>query len=1217
VQIAAVIFLLALPLVPASKLGAARHVSKADPVRAKPVKKATDESLIASAFSEYVQENQHGPASPLVLTQTKEDFDPESAEKILEHSAEKAAAAAKNLLEDVGVTWKKGPGGLVGEENGQYVGGKPHIPKDLLAKLNHESSEQEAEQERRAAETAAEGQRQPAAPAPSGPSDTYKGPQRTQRPILDPPDVPAKPPAVGAPGPAPGFALPASPMSAPATPTTTVPAIPLVSSTADDPEPIFQEGWQQNLIDPYFYPAVDQWGSAESESCSLKVTHRNVVGYDPAKVSIAAVDKDVTVDVIEKHVSVEVPKIVEERVPVDMKVTHDRMIYVPTKQVVPRYVEVEKVEKQKREVEVPKIVEVIKNVSVPGPVNQVTKTKEKNVTMEVVTVRVDQVSIPMVMTEQKPVYHNVTKKVERLVTVPKYTKRRKEVNVTRIEENLIPLPSSANASIASAFDGAPANEKIEVEVAKVKIRKVKVPVEVRQDRVVYKTVKQRVERRVEKPEVKIKQKIVEVPEYKEVIREVPVVEVRNRTVELIKEVLEVDDVPEIVNIRQERLIKNPTSSKKSVTVVTETPEFHYTQVPLEETHLSVVSEDSSEVVGATEWTNITQEKIVKTEQIEYIDKYVDVIIEQEEIVEVPKFVTKTVIKEVIVETIREEIVQVPEYIIVNITREEPEEVLEELQVVLTKEEVVAKQTDFKKELRQEHAVPIPTWSEVEVVSLVPKPFAIMETSEEVDLAHDNEIATHGEEQPSGKANMTEEVIVQDFVHKEIVKKVPVPNTIVETRDVHVPVFQIEEQIVEVPKVRYEEEIVEVPRIYEQEKIVEVPGPATEEVFEEEVIVPHYVSKQVVARVEVPKIEVNQTDLPIPVYKIEESIITVEKEIFQDELVEVEQVVKVDRYTFDKVNFNGKTAEKPDWGNNDHITYLEKEVEQVIEVPEPVYVDNEVIVPVYEVEEVIVEVPKITMIEEIVEVPRIVEIEKVVEVPTVEYQDIVIEKIIHKHALQTKQKPNITIVDKVVNENTEVLHLDESVKTVPFNVQVPSWTTTSMSATQKTTTRSVGVIKKETREVEIQKPVIVKKKVERLVPNEIIKIIKKHVEVVREVIVEKVVPVIKETVLKKEVKVPVMAVKEHVVKKQVKHQVVTASEQKVQKEIPISVEFAVNKTIETNVPVHVSLHPRIRTKDVFVPIPCAGSQPPTPVAPAPAGAPAPGAPAPGAPSVDVV
>jgi len=343
------------------------------------------------------------------------------------------------------------------------------------------------------------------------------------------------------------------------------------------------------------------------------------------------------------------------------------------------------------------------------------------------------------------------------------------------------------------------------------------------------------------------------------------VEVRNRTVELVREELEIDDVIETVNITKERLIKNPTTTRKEVKVVTETPEFHYTEVPLTETRLSVVNENSMEIVSSIEWTNITQQKLVKKEVIEYVDKYVDVMIEQEEIVEVPRYTTKTVVKEVIVETYREEIVQDPEKEIVNITREEPEEVFEELKVELVKEHIVTKQIDINKEMSQEICVPVPTWSEVEVVSLVPKPFPIQEKSEEVNLAHDQELAVSGEEEPEkGSYNMTEEVIVQDFVHKEVIKKVAVPNTVVQTRDVTVPVFQIEEEIIEVHKVKYVEDIVEVEKIYEQEKIVEVTGPATEEVFEEEVIVPHYVPKQVVARVEVPRIEVNQTELRIPV-----------------------------------------------------------------------------------------------------------------------------------------------------------------------------------------------------------------------------------------------------------------------------------------------------------------------------------------------------------------
>jgi len=1230
VQVAAVIFLLALPPAQASKLGA--HTARggqADAVRKTKAKKAsTDESLIDSAFSEYEKDEKENGAASTKQTPETDKTDRTGVEKILDEMAERAAAEARRRMLLYGANWEPGPDGLVGPNSGE-----PVFPADVRAKLfgtedvgkldvvemTTSPSGASLHNDILAPTTAAP----TTAYAPAPARETFEHPDtasKTKGPLLDPPDIPetvrGPAPAPGPAGPAPGFALPASPLAGSASTATAAP-VPIISSTGDDPKPVFEDGWQQKLIDPYFARAVTEWGGAEQwETCAMEITHRTVVGYTAgSSVHAANISQSVTVDVIEKHVQVEVPKIVEERVPFDVTVTHDRMIYMPTKQTVPRYVEIEKVEMVKKEVEVPRIVEVVRNVTIPGPINQVTKTVEKNVTMEVVTVRVDQVSVPMTVTEEKPVYYNVSQKVTRQVTIPKFTTKQRQVNVTRIQEVVKTLPAGSNVTYAPGYTGTPPNEKIEVEVAKVTIREVKVRVEIIQDKVVYKTVKQRVERRVEKPEVQIKQKVVEVPEYREVIKEVPVVEVRNRTVELVREELEIDDVIETVNITKERLIKNPTTTRKEVKVVTETPEFHYTEVPLTETRLSVVNENSMEIVSSIEWTNITQQKLVKKEVIEYVDKYVDVMIEQEEIVEVPRYTTKTVVKEVIVETYREEIVQVPEKVIVNITREEPEEVFEELKVELVKEHIVTKQIDINKEMSQEICVPVPTWSEVEVVSLVPKPFPIQEKSEEVNLAHDQELAVSGEEEPEkGSYNMTEEVIVQDFVHKEVIKKVAVPNTVVQTRDVTVPVFQIEEEIIEVHKVKYVEDIVEVEKIYEQEKIVEVTGPATEEVFEEEVIVPHYVPKQVVARVEVPRIEVNQTELRIPVYRLEEEVTTVEREIVQEELVEVEQVLEVTRYVIENGTDDNAGAAVPNWGNNDHIVYVETPVEQVVEVPEHIYIDREVIVPVYEVEEVIVEVPKITIIEEIVEVPRIVEIQKIVEVPVIEYNDIVVEKVIHKHVLQTKQVPNITTVDKVVFENSETLHLDESVKSVPFQVEVPSWTATEMSVTQKNINREVGDITQKVSEVEVPKEVIVTRRVERLVPREVIKIIKVNVEILREVIVEKVVPIIKETIVKKEVKVPVMAVKEIVVKKPVKQQVVTASSRTIEKPVELKVEFAVNRTTEVQVPISLSLKPRIRTKDVNIAIPCANSVPPpstTSPGPGPAPAPAPG------PGVDVV
>eukprot|EP00440_Ansanella_granifera_P002443 gb/GFBE01002654.1/.p1 GENE.gb/GFBE01002654.1/~~gb/GFBE01002654.1/.p1 ORF type:complete len:1240 (+),score=421.09 gb/GFBE01002654.1/:1-3720(+) len=964
----------------------------------------------------------------------------------------------------------------------------------------------------------------------------------------------------------------------------------LVSSAADDPRPLFGDGWKNMLIDPTFSKTVDSWGGTDKGTCSMQVTHRNVVGWDPKTVTQRPEKKEAEdIKVIEKHIEVEVPKIVEKRIPFQMNVTQDRMIYETTKHKIPKYVPVEKIEKVRREVEVPKVVEVIKNVTTPGPVVPKVVKVKKRVEMDVVTVRVDEIAIPMMVQEERPVYHNVSMKVQRKRTVPKYVNRNVEVEYVKIEEVLRELPASSDPTTASGAPGAtaPANEKVEVEVAKVTIKEVKVPVEIIQEKVVYKTIKQRVERKVERPEVRIKQKIVEVPEYKEVVKEVPVIEVRNRTVEVIKEELEIEDVEETVNVTQERVAIHPVTTDKQVSIVTETPEISYEEVQVPETSITVKCDTVNETVDVVEWTNITQEVLNVTEEIEYVDKVVEVIIEQEQIVEVPRYVEKTVYREVLIESIREEIEQVPIDHIVNIIREEPNPVFEDFEVEVSRDEIVEEPTTILKELRQIEIEELKSWTELEVTQLEPTPFPIEEHTQEINFATDDNEAKTGEPHVDDEQNnFTEEIIVQDFVNKEVIKNIYVPTSNVMIRDVHVPVFEVEEEVIEVPTIKYEDDIVEVEKIYEQEKLVQIPGPPTEQVIEHEVIVPAYIQKQVVARIEVPKLTYNKTDVPIPVYTLVEEEVEEELEIFKDVLVPIEKIVKVDRWVnASSLSKNGGALTAQDAEvDSSLISYVEREVVQTMEVAEPVFVTKEVEVPVYEIEEVIVEIPKVTVVEEIVEVPRIVEIEKILEVPTVEYNDIIVEKVLKKHVKQVKQVGKVIYVDKVVNQNTDNILVKEKVVSVPLSVQVPAYSKGEETHTQTFTSKTMSLTEQK-KEVTKTKNVVAKKRIERLVPKEVVKVIKKEVDVVKEVLVEKVVPVYKETLVKKKVEVPLMAVKELVVKKDLKRQVLKPVSVVNFKKVPLNIEVGHPKTVTLEVPVRTSLKPVVKTKQVPIAVPC--------------------------------
>eukprot|EP00931_Biecheleriopsis_adriatica_P099730 TRINITY_DN7442_c0_g1_i8.p1 TRINITY_DN7442_c0_g1~~TRINITY_DN7442_c0_g1_i8.p1 ORF type:complete len:1370 (-),score=378.51 TRINITY_DN7442_c0_g1_i8:81-4190(-) len=978
----------------------------------------------------------------------------------------------------------------------------------------------------------------------------------------------------------------AAPWPAPETVTTTQEK--LVSSVVDDPEPLFKDGWQNTFVDPLFSKTVSTWGDTDTKTCSAAVTHRSVKGNRQLAAAAAPKDRAALVNVVEKHVEVEVPKIIEERIPFIMNVTQDRMIYQPVKQKIPKYIAEEEIEWVRKEVEVPKIVEKVKTVEVAGPVETVVKKVDKSVTMDVVTVRMDEVAVPFWVSEETPVYKNISKKVQRKEVVPKFTKRKKEVEVIKIEEVLVNVPANATSVNLTGGTASQQNEKIEVEVAKVKVREVKKPVEIVQEKVVYKTVKQRVERRIEKPEVKIRQVIVEVPQYKEKLVEVPVIEVRNRTVEVEREELEVEVVEEEVELLQERLFEDLTNTPVDVSITTETPLFSYEEVKVPETQIQIDEATSNETVSAVEWTNVTQEVLDIEEDVEYVDKIVELLIEEEQIVEVPVYVEKVVMKEVLIETTREEIEEVVEEVIVNITREEPEVYFKDVEVVLKKDEIQTSQVLVTKELLQEELDVRKIWREVEVKDLVAVPYPVQEAREEVDFHNDSKEALSGEEEPVGNDTVTEEIIVQDLVNKNITKTILVPETVITVRDVHVPVFEIEEEIIKVPTKVTKDLIVEVEKVYEQEKIVEVPGPPTRKELETEVIVPVYNDVQVVAKIEVPQLKYNKTEVQIPIYSIEEELITEELEIFSDEIVEVEKVVKVQRLNVTNGTIIGDSSGGPVDSTDYGITYIEKEVEQTVEIPEPVYVEKEVEVPLYEIEEVIVEVPKVTVLEEIVEVPRIVEIEKVVEVPRIEYQDVIVEKVVKKKVKQVRQKPKIIHVDKVVKKNTDTLSVSEIVTEVPFKVQVPKYSNEVQKHAQTTTHRTMDLTAMRS-EVNVSKKVTAKKKMERLIPKEVRKVVKKRVEVKRELIQEKVVPVYKETVVKKQVTVPSIAVKEWVVKKPIKQEVLKTSTSTVNKPVDLTFEQAVNRTNTTKVQVITDLKPLRKTKEVPIAVPCSSEE----------------------------
>jgi len=1150
-----------------------------------------DDSSIASIFSEFVEEL-HGKGSvhhDTALLQEKEktaqpagaDSGPQSAEQqAIQNSNQqaelsgRAADSAQNLQRSAAYS------ALTGDD-----------PTSIAKRINSNSVYGDVDINFTAAAAAAvaAAAAAPAAAAATSSSAASSSAQ-TAGPSLANSD--------------PGAALDASASVNGATPTKTY----VVDS-------LFKDGWQDTLVPFQFQQAVAKWGEQKGQ-CSLQITHRNVTGYT-AKPLNGKGDSYVTqsqatdrkVNVVEKRVQVQVPKIVEKRVPMYMNVTHDQMVYQTINHTVLRHVLVDQVQQRNITVQVPNLVDNIVNVTLPGRVKQVIKQVDKAVTVEVPRVSVDEVLVAMNINQEEVVYVNQTMRVQRLVTVPKVTKRQRQIEVVtvqEIEKNFSDAGIGSNPASSSGDSSAPLgvsppqDQTTEVEVAKIIVQEVQVPVTIYQDKIVYKTIKQRVERRVEVPEVQIVQRIVDVPQFKEVIREVPVIEVRQRVVEVIKEEMEVTDVVQEIDLVEERLYTNETIITKQVNVLTETPEVNYQQVEVPEAKLKLVQDQANETINAVEWTNITQEVLEIQEQIEYIDKIVDVIEEREEIVEVPKYVTRTVDKHVLVETFRENIIQVPNETIIHIYREEPVDVFEELEVPLHEEVLVPSQSSVQKEYIQQQISQTNVWDKVEVTQLVPTPFAVSEQSAQVDFG-----ALPSTPPPSSQglppsnhphvnaSDMTEEVIVQDFVETEVIKNVAVPETVVTTRNVIVPVFEIQEQIVEVPQVRYEDNIIEVPTNISVDKIQTIYGPDVEEIFEQEVLVPRYVDKVINLRVDVPHMVVNKTNITVPVYVLQEELVTVEKEIFEDEIVEVPRIVQVAKYRRPSGTASASGGQIPATGNasagsnstsNPLVRYVDKEVVRRIEIPYPVYVDREVIVPVYQVDEVVVEIPKVTYVEELVEVPRIIEVDKIVEVPRVEYNDVVLEKIVKVPVQRIVQRPRPRVLSKVVNKNTEKLESHETISSVSLTVQVPKYSPYFLQVNQTSRVRQLSLTTN-TSQVNKTKVVIAKKRVERLVPRVVSKVIQKPVEVVREMVVEKVVPIYKETVIDREVQVPVVAVKEWVVHKNLKRQMVTVKQVQVEKVVQLKYEVPVNITQNKQVQVKGTMAPKIVYKNVPVAVPC--------------------------------
>jgi len=798
------------------------------------------------------------------------------------------------------------------------------------------------------------------------------------------------------------------------------------------------------------------------------------------------------------------------------------------------------------------------------PGNAVYREIQKKVKVNVTKPIVKEKQVNITVSQDRLIYQNETTKVQVNVTVPKIKTRNITVYEIQIEERERET-GNADADNFSNFS----SKEVTLEVSNVTIKEKRVLVNITQQKIVHKVIKQKVQRKVEVPQLEVKKIEVEIPQYRETIREVPRVEIRQRTIEVEIEELEVETLHEEVPITTELLKEVLNLTKVPVNLTLQVAEEKFEVIDVPNGPLNVVPVEETNMVQASAITNVTEEEIVVEEEIEEVEKVIEVRIEREEIVEVPKFVTRNVTKQVVLWTIREEIVEIPVPQVIDVRMEVPKVKVVNKSVELEREEATAHTNRTNKTVITEE-ISISNHTEaVEAVNLIPMPYGVKESTEDVALA------SNVSDWDGNSTSLMEEVIVEDYVEQEFVQHYQVPQPTMVTRELRVPVYEVEENIVEVPRTIYEDVIVEVPIIVEVEKVVEVEGNETE-VFEREVLVPEYVEQEVEQEVEVPNVVYEHRDVYIKSHNVEEEIVETEKILWQDEIVKVPKVVTIDKWV--TKNASNSTA-----GVSDTIKYVNKEVVKEVEVLVPHYIEEIVEVPVYEIEEEIVEVNKTVVIEEIVEVPKIIDVERIVEVPTIEYNDTIVEKIVKKKSQQKVQTAVPIQQTKEVYLKREVLDVSERRTSVPLTVQSANFVQRNQTA-NKTTKSDILDLTQETVTTKIKKVVKTKKRVEVLVPKYVEVVTQRYVEVFKEIIVETVEPIYKEEIVQKFVEVPVYTVNKQIVEKELIQEQSEVKEVVKSKPVNLLVESQVNKKVVKEERV-VSQYAAVQQKNVSVPVPC--------------------------------
>lgn len=666
----------------------------------------------------------------------------------------------------------------------------------------------------------------------------------------------------------------------------------------------------------------------------------------------------------------------------------------------------------------------------------------------------------------------------------------------------------------------------------VRVVEVPVPVDIIQEQVVFKTVDQIVERRVEVPNITATKRKVEVPVYNVVIKEVPKIEVRQRVVEVVREELEVVPNNEAVELLEEKLVEEQTETVKRVELVRELGQNQPEAVDVPQFDVIFDKSEVYKSVPVTRQINVTQEVVDTEEEIEEVEKVVEVVEEQEQVVEVPKIITQYVNKEVMLTTVHERIQQVRVLKSLELLNEVAETVIERLPVELRHEQLVTEVNRSFVPVIREKVTAKKVASNVSIKNLVPEPYAIHEDVANAQL-ETQESAPSATENTSGCGNVIEmvrEVIVADYQEEEQVYEREVPTTVTVFKDVEVPVEEIKVEVVKMPVEQEEEVLVEVPQIYEVEKLVEVQDADCE------------------------------ASVPLPAN--DSAALSLARHAASGHKSE-------QAGSRQKINCSGMRIQKRE------VT-MPKVTKKVVEVP------------LYRLVEKVIEVPVERTVEEIEEVPVVVDLESHVEVTQVEYKDTVVEKVIKKRVELTYQQALKVQRDVVAKVEREVLQVDEQELTVPLKTQYVQTVRQNMKVGQEVTQPFLELTPN-TRQQNVTKKVKLKKRVEKLVPKTVTKIKPKYVEVVQEVIQERLVPVYHEKEVVKYVEVAAYTVSQKNVTKRLTWQEAYATTVSFNTTVALESQEGLESEEVKEVEV-LEGTPNAQTKSVPIAVPCS---PPSP------------------------